>query len=520
MAASLPDVNFDSFMSLNSGSDAPKESKPKSDSGPVSDAEYRKGISKSISDVDASISQLDGIKSAKPPTLTEPPKIDDFKTDPMKKFSSAGMVLATLGSLLTRRPLTHAFEAGGEVNEAINTGDAAKFKAAYENWKSSNDNAWKMAEWDQSNIKDLVQRIKDKEAGADERARLYGVYTTNPSLERAAQFGQVQQYADAHQKSLRDAKTYQEKADIKHDLLVGMIDEHKTQTGKDPSPNEMAQYKLRADKEVEAKASGKASESLGAIDWAALKPEDIVPGTGLTLAAVKQKAEQYDVDASVLTRGGLKQADKEAIVDYNAKMHSEAGDSGRDIAASQAGAKSDLASLTNLTKMADSASAYKNTMLDNMKTVESLMDKGAGTEEGPIVNRWLQAGKKATGDPDVKALDTAIRTVANEYAKIQSGSIGNQALSDSGRAEANELISLYDSPSAIKASFAVLEKDSNNKEKEYNQKAVDIKGRISGKGAKASSEGKRVKVNDPDGAPHTIDESELDDALQHGWSKR
>jgi hypothetical protein len=155
------------------------------------------------------------------------------------------------------------------------------------------------------------------------------------------------------------------------------------------------------------------------------------------------------------------------------------GSSVADILAGRAEFKADTSSLAQLSKMADSAISFENTALANMKIVEQLMDAGAGTDAGPVINRWLQAGKVATGDPDVAAFNAAIMTAATEYAKVMSGSTGSQGSTDSARAEAQAIVSKLFSKAQIEATFNdTMRPDMENRKKSLEKQRAAIADRI------------------------------------------
>lgn len=157
-----------------------------------------------------------------------------------------------------------------------------------------------------------------------------------------------------------------------------------------------------------------------------------------------------------------------------------AGIYGKTVAAVGAGTKSDASSLGNITKLFDASTAQEQSMKGAISQVTALMNKGAGTNAGPIINRWLQAGRKATGDADVAAFDTAIRTAANEYGKIISGATGAGGSTDASRAEASVMLDKFQTPAAILAQLGVIQRDAGFKIKSYADQRDQINGRISG----------------------------------------
>lgn len=390
------DSGFNAMLSSN-----PSDSKePFNPNKSISGTSYRKGVSESIKEVDSAQKGLSSLSLAKPPALTSPPKESGFQTDPMQKFGSFGMVLATLGSLMTRKPLTNALKSGADVNDAISAGDATAFKTAYETWKSNNDNAWKMADWEQSNLKDLAQRFKDKEQGATERARLFGIATKNPSLETAAQIGQIQDYADSHARALRDAKTYQEKADLKHDLLEGSIDEYTQKNGKPPSKEEMAQFKLKADKEVEAKASPDTNS--------ALPPDDPGIKFRIGLAATGDPSAFQNI-----SRGKSGDTVRNAIW---AGLAAEPNMTPEKLAALHLKFKSLISEEGTLgTQTAKLATAGEE--FDRLADLAEESSEKVDRTKYPSLNKAIEAYDAGTGDTDVVGLVTNARGAVNTWAR-------------------------------------------------------------------------------------------------------
>lgn len=160
-----------------------------------------------------------------------------------------------------------------------------------------------------------------------------------------------------------------------------------------------------------------------------------------------------------------------------------AGHYAKTVAATGGETKADVASLTQTTKLYDTSHAQEQSINGAIGQITSLMNKGAGTSMGPVVNRWLQAGKKATGDKDVAAFNTAVETAANEYAKLITGST---AATDASRAEASTMLDKFQSPEALMAQIHVIQKDGHFKVQSYSDRKDAIQARIDGGGGKAA----------------------------------
>lgn len=243
-----------------------------------------------------------------------------------------------------------------------------------------------------------------------------------------------------------------------------------------------------AQKKTEAHAAAKEKELQDAADKQAavfsnidkMNPNDRVPGTNLTVAALKQKQQQYSVDASVLARGGMPMADKGAVMDYDAFVNHAAEKTGGEVEALQAGFKADSASLVQLQKQADAAISFEHTAQDNFKLAMQLAPE-AVPNLGPLMNRWVMEGETMLGDKTIPAYQQALISAVNEYAKIQSGATGAAGSTVDARKDARDHFSTYFNVGQLKPLVDVATKEMGNRELEYNKRIEDIKGRISGK---------------------------------------
>jgi hypothetical protein len=201
-----------------------------------------------------------------------------------------------------------------------------------------------------------------------------------------------------------------------------------------------------------AKAMGQAKQ--------ALQPKKLT----LNDNAVDFEAKQLLLTGQMPAMGLASGDARMQIINRAGDLAAEQGHTVEDYIAGRAEWKADVSSVGQITKIADAVQGFENTALANMQTAERLMDKGAGTSLGPVVNRWLQAGKQATGDPDVAAFNTAMGTVSSEYGKIISGGSASIASTPEGaREEAAKWLNKLQSPEAIRAQFAVARQDMANR---------------------------------------------------------
>lgn len=276
-------------------------------------------------------------------------------------------------------------------------------------------------------------------------------------------------------------------AEHQNQTALAMENLHQAAAFRDSLEHAMVSFDY-AQKKTEAHAAAKERELQDAADRQAavfanidkMAPTDRIPGTNLTVAALKQKQQQYSVDQTVLGRGGMPMADKMVVMNYDGFVNKAAGKSGREVEAAQAGFKADSASLAQLQKQADAAISFEHTAQDNFRLAMELAP-AAVPNLGPLMNRWVMEGETMLGDKTIPAYQQALISAVNEYAKIQSGATGAAGSTVDARKDARDHFSTYFNVGQLKPLVEVATKEMGNRELEYNKRIEDIKGRIAGK---------------------------------------
>lgn len=428
------------------------------------DRDFHEGVSKAIGTIEESQKELQNLPKLKPPELAKPPNPADFQSDPMQKLGSAGSMIAALGSLLTRKHLTNAFNNMAEVNKSIDAGDASKFKSAYDEWKVNNENTLKVADWNQKNLEDLSRRLKEREAGAEEEARLYAVATENPSLANAVKTGQIQRYIDDHKQWTSDYNEAQETVKLRHDFIQAGLDEAEAKKGSPLTQAEVADVSVARKKEFDAKPAAKTTQTPSAVDWESLKPESVVPNTGLTLRALDQKVETLKnggsyTDAGVPMRTNnnpLKDAvdDRLAVKypDFN-RVEAEIG---------LAGDKAEARKEGIIAGSLKTASNLLDQSIPLLREASKTIDQSNWTDLNSFENYF----KTHRNDPNLVKFRVALQTTMNDYTAL---GVRNGQTSDHARTSTEKLVNDLMSKRGIDA-FA----DQIEKEKESVLKGVDV----------------------------------------------
>ena len=139
--------------------------------------------------------QLTGTIQA-PPELKLAPPPTTQATDPASVWGSVAMVAAGLGSLLTRGHLTTALNAAAGVVKGYRQGDQEAANSAFQTWKTSNENALKMANYEREMYNSLLsntaaqERIGLEREGLSER-EIHDRAIEAPAAEKRANMARI-----------------------------------------------------------------------------------------------------------------------------------------------------------------------------------------------------------------------------------------------------------------------------------------------------------------------------------------
>jgi len=187
----------------------------------------------------------------------------------------------------------------------------------------------------------------------------------------------------------------------------------------------------------------------------------------LTGDALDYVAQQY-VQTGQLPAFGMGKAaaaNRRAVMNRAAEIEKETGATGYDAVTRHLAIKSAASTLTKVQQQQAQVKQFEDTARMNGDQVLKLLDTGPGPTGAPIFDRWVQAGRRQTGDPDISRFDTAVTTFANEYARVMSGGTGNVQLSDAAKKEAEQLINTAMSAKQLRAVIEQMNTDMDNRSK-------------------------------------------------------
>lgn len=211
----------------------------------------------------------------------------------------------------------------------------------------------------------------------------------------------------------------------------------------------------------------------------------------LTVDAITSNANRFLVDGTL--PAGISKADRAAILNRAAAIAKEAGINPDRV--SQLENKANASALAQLSKTETMVGAFERNFVKNVKIVENLNSKRDSTGV-PLLQKWINVGKKAvTGDPDLAALNIAIKAVVNEYGKIVSGSMGNTAVAVSEIKRMEDLLNSAQNPADVVAVLNTMKAETQNRMAGFKEQRAELTGAMRKSTAAPKSTGTVDKNN-------------------------
>lgn len=208
----------------------------------------------------------------------------------------------------------------------------------------------------------------------------------------------------------------------------------------------------------------------------------------LSDAAIDEAAERYRMFGVMPSFGMSKQsaALKVKIMQRAAQLDSGAGVSASDAAIKQSEGKANQQALGALQKQSAMVGNFEKTAMKNADLALSASEAMDRTGI-PAFNKWLQAGKTATGSVEAAKFDAANNSFVEEYAKVMSGaSGGGAAATDSARARAHEILNTSHTKEQYRANVDLLKKEMSNRTAALDEQREEIQSQMRGKSAGSS----------------------------------
>lgn len=185
----------------------------------------------------------------------------------------------------------------------------------------------------------------------------------------------------------------------------------------------------------------------------------------ITDEAIANAAARYNIDGTLppMGMGKTGAAGRAKILNEAARLAGASGDTAEEQRIRQIANKASSTALTALTKQEAAVSAFERTFNKNADMVSDMAAKRDQTGM-PIAQKWIQAGKRATGnDPELLAYDSAIKGTLNEYTKIVSGSMGNTQAAVSEIERVTKLLNSAQTTEQIQAALRMMKAETVNR---------------------------------------------------------
>lgn len=419
--------------------------------------------------------------------------------DPIKAFGSWGSVFAMLASGLTKRPMVNALNAGAALINAQKQGDKEAYDRAFDAWKENSKlaiekNDAMIKDWKAVNEKfsqdfnmamaeaDIHTKKWDDELGArmlhdNQMEKLSELNLRREEVGLRAK-EVMATLEDRHTRNSLIEESFKDwqaanpgkplTADTKAALYGGVVAKMSGKNDMLTTPTQIEGFEItqgakKLVEEANAKGQQLSYEDALSQSYQRVLSDKANAGKEHLSADGKKLAAETYVRTGQIPSLGMSASDRVAVVNEAAQMLKTGDKSVGDVILARAGLKADEASLKAVSQKQDGIRINEATALDNMQKARNIIQQGATGGEYPILNEWIQAGRKATGNPLVKELDQALDIVANEVAKVNSGAVGNQAATDTSIAAAKANLSSINNIETLEGVFGIFNDDMQNR---------------------------------------------------------
>lgn len=213
--------------------------------------------------------------------------------------------------------------------------------------------------------------------------------------------------------------------------------------------------------------------------------QSIFGAANMSDQALQFAADTYRTTGKMPTTMGRNPAMQAKVLEKVAADAAANGDTAGSIAARQGALKANGQALDQVTKLESATTSYYNTLDKNLNNLQELAGK-VDSSGVPLVNKVYRAWQQGvSGDPEVAKYVTYLNAVEGEFAKIQSGSLGNAPTSDAAKRDAKDVINKFMSQGQIQAVAEAMRGEGNNRLSSIREQKQALMGSM-GQGAPGS----------------------------------
>lgn len=223
--------------------------------------------------------------------------------------------------------------------------------------------------------------------------------------------------------------------------------------------------------------------------------QSIFGAANMSDQAIQFAADTYRTTGKMPASLGRNPAMQAKILERVAQDAQASGDSTGAIAARTAALKANGQALDQVTKLESATTSFASTLDKNL---DSLMQiKGKVDSSGvPILNKVYRAYQQGvSGDPEVAKYVTMLNAVEGEYAKINSGSLGNAPTSDAAKRDAKDVINKFMTSGQVDAVAQTMRQETQNRLSSIREQKQSLMGGL-GQSAPGSQQSTTYKSAD------------------------
>lgn len=201
--------------------------------------------------------------------------------------------------------------------------------------------------------------------------------------------------------------------------------------------------------------------------------------------ALQQAAERYALDGTLpqnLGRGAQGASNTARILNKAAEIAKARGDTGEETRIRQIANRANTSALAQLTKQKSLILSFENTALRNADLAIAQSEVTDRTTGRSAIDKWIMLGRKKLAnenDPqatEVAKLDLAVKSFANEYARVVTTVTGGGITSDTARGEIDALINRAMNKDQLRAVINFAKQEMNNRRLGYEQQERELRG--------------------------------------------
>lgn len=395
----------------------------------------------------AAINETTG--ALQPPKLDLPPPPQPKQTSALEAWGSAAMVLATVGSLLTRTPLTTAMNAAAGAMKAFKENDLETANQQFAQWKAGTELAIKQQTFQMEAYKAALSK-----ASTDSRTAL-AEFTA-----RARAFGDETAAMAAQTRGIQGAEHVmidRERLNMQMETSLPKVIESKNLMMAMKDPTYLAQIAAAKTPKEKAEITSRLME-------------DVAPDLAQTSGVVsddrlRTMAEQYVAgDHSVTTGLGYGKAGSATRVRLQnmiGTVMQEQGMSGTDAAAAKAEFAGMMAAErtlgTTLSRIGLGAAEIQTLEPQVIQASEDLKRTNY-----PSINALIQASQKETGNTKLRSLAVRLQGLKSAFSQVLTrGGVPT----DAARSSTDELFSTSDPDAVLQSALVAMNAETGAIEK-------------------------------------------------------